>query len=131
MIIPDANVLIYAHDQTAVAHRSARRRWEATLSGSEPVGIPWVVALAFVRLMTHPTLSENPMTIEQARGCVEGWLSGSALEESASRVVETFARIWVATRELAWRLPLIIKDRYRKQLQKVHATTSQELGAKQ
>ena len=75
MIIPDANVLIYAHDQTAVAHRSARRWWEATLSGSEPVGIPWVVALAFVRLMTHPTLSENPMTIEQARGCVEGWLT--------------------------------------------------------
>lgn len=75
MIVPDTNLLIYAHDQTAPQHKAARRWWEAALSGTEPVGLPWIVVLAFVRLMTHPTLSENPMPVGQARECVEGWLA--------------------------------------------------------
>ena len=75
MIVPDANLLIYAYDNTAPAHARARAWWESTLSGHEPVGIPWVVVLAFVRLMTHPTLSDNPMTVDQARERVEEWLA--------------------------------------------------------
>jgi toxin-antitoxin system PIN domain toxin len=84
MIVPDTNLLIYAHDLTAPAHGVARKWWEDALSGTEPVGVPWVVVLAFVRLMTHPTLSENPMTVEQARQCVEGWL-----EQPVCRVLPT------------------------------------------
>ena len=38
MIIPDANLLIYAHDETSPWHGQARAWWEATLSGTEPVG---------------------------------------------------------------------------------------------
>lgn len=74
MIVPDATLVIYAHDSTAPAHRQARTWWESVLSGSEPVGIPWIVVFAFVRLMTHPTLSDNPMTVGQARERVEEWL---------------------------------------------------------
>ena len=74
MIIPDANLLIYAYDASAPLHTRARAWWEGILSGSEPVGIPWVVVLAFVRLMTHPSLSENPMTVEQAKSAVMAWL---------------------------------------------------------
>jgi hypothetical protein len=73
MIVPDANVLVYAYDRTSDLHRVARRWWESVLSGSEPIGIPWVVILAFVRLVTHPVLCENPMTIAQARQAVESW----------------------------------------------------------
>jgi toxin-antitoxin system PIN domain toxin len=74
MIIPDANLLIYAYDKTSPSHRAARRWWEDALAGSEPVGIPWVVVLAFVRLVTHPTLSEDPFTIRQAEAAVHQWL---------------------------------------------------------
>lgn len=74
MIIPDTNLIIHAHDSSAPHHTPARKWWEAALSGNEPVGIPVVVMLAFVRLMTHPTLSENPMSVAQAKECVEGWL---------------------------------------------------------
>lgn len=74
MIIPDVNLLIYAYDATSPNHLRARAWWEAVLSGVEPVGIPWIVVLAFVRLMTHPTLSENPMTIAQVRKAVTAWL---------------------------------------------------------
>ena len=74
MIIPDVNLLIYAHDSSAPQHTSARKWWEAALSGNAPVGIPVVVVMAFVRLVTHPTLSENPMSVAQAKTCVEGWM---------------------------------------------------------
>ena len=75
MIVPDANLLIYAYDTTAPAHARARAWWEKALSGAEPVGLPWVVVLAFVRLMTHPTLNENPMTPAQARAAVAAWIA--------------------------------------------------------
>ena len=75
MIVPDVNLLIYAYDATSPHHRAARLWWERTLSGSRTVGIPWVVVLAFVRLMTHPTLSDNPMTVGRAREIVEEWLA--------------------------------------------------------
>ena len=77
MIIPDVNLLVYAYDSTSPFHERARSWWEGALSGSRSVGIPWIVILAFVRLVTHPTLSENPMTVVQAREAVMAWLSVS------------------------------------------------------
>lgn len=75
MLVPDANLLIYAYDGTAPLHAGARTWWEGALSGNEAVGIPWVVVLAFVRLTTHPTLVANPMTVRQARAAVDSWLA--------------------------------------------------------
>lgn len=74
MIVPDANLLIYAYDRSSTHHKRARIWWENAMSGNEPVGIPCIVVLAFVRLMTHPTLSENPLSVDKARALVEEWL---------------------------------------------------------
>jgi toxin-antitoxin system PIN domain toxin len=75
MIIPDANLLIYAHDERSVFHIKARAWWKATLEGDTPVGIPWVVVLAFTRIMTHPQICENPLTGKQAGELILQWLS--------------------------------------------------------
>ena len=74
MIIPDTNLLIYAYDQGASHHKAAKALWESSLTGQEPAGIPWIVAMAFTRLMTHPTLSENPMSVNQASSILREWL---------------------------------------------------------
>jgi len=74
VIVPDVNLLIYANDSSAPQHAAARKWWEAALSGNEPVGVPVVVLMAFIRLMTHPTLSDNPMSAAQAKELVEGWM---------------------------------------------------------
>lgn len=74
MIIPDVNLLIYAYDELAPYHETSRKWWEDALSGPEPVGIPSIVILAFVRLTTHPALVQNPMTIIQAQEIIESWL---------------------------------------------------------
>jgi toxin-antitoxin system PIN domain toxin len=79
MIIPDANLLIYAHNSRAQQHRKAKQWWETALSGSEPVGVPWVVVLAFTRIMTHPQICENPLSIQEAREMVEDWTDAPCL----------------------------------------------------
>ena len=73
MIIPDANLLIYAYDTAAPHHAASRAWWEAALNGSEPVGLPVVVATAYVRLATHPTLLAQPVSVGQARAAVAAW----------------------------------------------------------
>lgn len=75
MIVPDTNLLIYAYDADSPYHARARVWWERALSGTVPVGLPWIVLLAFTRLATHPQLNDNPMTVEQARRIIESWLA--------------------------------------------------------
>ena len=75
MIVPDANLLIYAHDETSPWHDRAREWWEGALSGDEPVGLAWVVVMAVTRLLTHPTICENPLSPVQVRRIVGDWLS--------------------------------------------------------
>jgi hypothetical protein len=75
MIIPDANILIYAHDERSTFHKKATRWWRSVLSGSEPIGIPWVVVLAFTRLITHPQICENPLAVTEVREIVSSWLN--------------------------------------------------------
>lgn len=74
MIIPDANLLLYAHDSTSPFHEKARIWWEDCLSGSESVALCPVVLFAFIRIGTHPRIFDNPMPIEVATGHVENWL---------------------------------------------------------
>jgi predicted nucleic acid-binding protein len=75
MIIPDANLLIYAHDEASLWHAKARAWWDKVLSETELVGNPWVVILAVTRLLTHPHICENPLTPSQVRSIVENWMS--------------------------------------------------------
>jgi len=74
MIVPDANLLLYAYDATSPYHEKARRWWENCLSGTEPVGLCPVVLFAFVRIGTHSRAYENPMSIRTASGHVGGWM---------------------------------------------------------
>ena len=73
MIIPDVNLLVYAYAGEVAQHARARVWWEGLLNGEEPVGLPWAVALGFVRLMTHPRVLTVPMAAEGALSAAESW----------------------------------------------------------
>jgi uncharacterized protein len=73
LIVPDTNLLIFAYDSTSPHHAAARAWWEDALSSDEPIGIPWVVVLAFTRLMTHPTICADPLSVEEVRHRVDQW----------------------------------------------------------
>lgn len=73
MIVPDANLLLYAYDTTCPFHQRARDWWEACLSGTEPVGLTHAVIFAFVRIGTNPRAFTNPMTLREASERVASW----------------------------------------------------------
>jgi uncharacterized protein len=75
MVLPDINLLVYAHNSRAAHHQKAREWWNRCLQGHEGVALAWMVILGFVRIVTHPKIFERPMTVEDAIGRVEEWLS--------------------------------------------------------
>ena len=75
MIVPDINLLVYAHNAADSEHLAAREWWEQSINGGEPIGLAWVVVGGFIRLMTHPRILENPMAVGDATACVRAWLA--------------------------------------------------------
>jgi toxin-antitoxin system PIN domain toxin len=74
MIIIDVNLLIYAVNQDAPCHQKAKAWLETVVAGTETVGLPWSVLLAFLRLTTKSGLFQNPLPVETAFELVDAWL---------------------------------------------------------
>lgn len=74
MIIPDVNLLVYAYNSDAPHHQQAKTWWEQGVRGRQPVAIPWVVALGFLRIMTSRAVLPRPMGVGTALGHVRSWL---------------------------------------------------------
>jgi uncharacterized protein len=80
LIVPDINLLVYAHNEAAALHAPAREWWEGLMSREVPIGLPWAVAFGFVRLVTHPSVLEDPLAPLDALDRVESWLERPNLE---------------------------------------------------
>ena len=74
MIIPDVNLLVYAHDSDSRRHEAAREWWEALMNGAGSVGLPWIVILGFIRISTHSTVLGNPLDVGGSCARVRSWL---------------------------------------------------------
>lgn len=74
-MLVDANLLLYAVDETSPFHRTARDWLVAQLNGTRRVGFPWPSLLAFVRIATHPRAATHPLTSEVAWSHVARWLA--------------------------------------------------------
>lgn len=98
MIVPDINLLVYAHNADASAHAAAREWWEGLLNGDLQVGIPWAVMLGFVRLMTHRAVLVTPMQSAEATARIRGWLAQPNVEhlEPGPRHLDILDRLLVA-----------------------------------
>ena len=83
MIIPDVNLLIYAYNSDAPRHSRARQWWEDAVRDNQPIGIAWVVALGFVRIITSRAVMARPMEANTALRHVRTWL-----EQPSIRVVQ-------------------------------------------
>lgn len=73
MIVPDANLLLYAYDAASPFHSRAASWWSDCLSGAEPVGLCPAVIYAFVRIGTSPRAFASPLTVGEAARHVESW----------------------------------------------------------
>jgi len=91
----DANLLLYAVDETSSHHAPAKTWLEQQLSGSETFAFAWAVLLTFVRLATNPRVFAAPLTAEEALDLVDSWL-----EQPSATVVHPTDRHSRLLREL-------------------------------
>ena len=87
MNLVDANVLIYAVNESDPKHEVSRTWLDGALNGSEAVAFSWTVLLAFVRLTTKVGLLPDPLPPAAALSTVEAWLA-----QPPSVVVEPTSR---------------------------------------
>ncbi len=78
MVVVDANVLLYAVDLDTAHHERSRSWLDASLAGTEAVGLAWIALLAFIRIGTNASILPHPMTADEATGQVEAWLAAPA-----------------------------------------------------
>jgi uncharacterized protein len=74
-MLVDANVLLYAVDESSAHHHRARDWLVDMLNGDRRVALAWPTLGAFLRIATHPRIFVRPLPAEQAWRLVAGWLA--------------------------------------------------------
>lgn len=74
MIVPDVNLLLYAHLTAFPEHAAARRWWEAAIADEREVGFASPVIYGFIRIGTNRRIFTTPMSVSDAIERVEQWL---------------------------------------------------------
>lgn len=71
MLMPDVNVLVYAHRAEERAHAAYREWLERLVNGSEPFALSVLVAVAFVRVVTNGKIFSPPTPLPVALATIE------------------------------------------------------------
>lgn len=71
MLLPDVNVLIYAHRAEAPEHERYAQWLRDIASGAEPFGVSELGASAFVRIVTNSKVWDEPTSVEDALDFIE------------------------------------------------------------
>lgn len=71
MVLPDVNVLVYAHREDTAQHGACREWLEKILNGDQAYAISDLVLSGFVRVVTHPRVFKRPSSITEALAFAE------------------------------------------------------------
>ena len=71
----DANLLLYASDEDSPLHEAAMELLDRIALGPEIAYLFWPVAMAYLRIATHPAIFAHPLSHADARANVEGLLA--------------------------------------------------------
>jgi toxin-antitoxin system PIN domain toxin len=71
----DANVLLYASDESSPVHSRAREFVGRLADGPEIAYLFWPTVMAYVRIATHPAVFARPLSIVEASGNIEQLLA--------------------------------------------------------
>jgi hypothetical protein len=66
LVLPDVNVLVYAHREDAVDHAAYRKWLERVVNGDEAYGISELALSGFVRVVTHSKVFRSPSRLVDA-----------------------------------------------------------------
>lgn len=72
MLLPDVNVLVYAHREDSTSDHAKYAGWLTSLAtGPEPFALSVIALCAFVRITTNPRVFKRPSTLDEAFEFVE------------------------------------------------------------
>ena len=84
MLLPDVNVLIYAHVEDSTPDHSEYADWITRLAtDSEPFALSVLVLSGFVRIVTNPRVFDPPSTLDQSFAFVS-----SLVERPTARIID-------------------------------------------
>lgn len=92
MIVPDVNVLVHLHRDDHPQHQVAQQWWRDSSAQGEPLTVPDLIWVGFMRLATHRRIYREPSTPETAWQFVESVRAqGIYIEYSRHpRLLDTF-----------------------------------------
>jgi toxin-antitoxin system PIN domain toxin len=91
----DANILLYASDASSALHERALALLRRCAEGPELLYLPWPTVMAYLRIATHPTIFEMPLSPAEAMDNVEG-----LLRRPHVRTLGEDERFWEVYREI-------------------------------
>jgi uncharacterized protein len=75
MILPDVNLLVYAHNADSDFHEPARKWWQDLMNNDRPVGLCWASLMGFIRIVTNPKIQSHPLSVQEAFAITDEWLA--------------------------------------------------------
>ena len=66
-----ANILLYASDGSSPLHEKATAFLEQCANGREVFCLAWLTIMSYLRMATHPSIFERPLTHDEAMRNVE------------------------------------------------------------
>jgi toxin-antitoxin system PIN domain toxin len=94
LIVPDANLLIYAYDSKSDLQARAGRWLTEILSGSDTVGLTWLSIGAFLRISTNLRIGSSRFPMSAAIEIVDSWLARRAV-----RLIVPGERYWLRLKD--------------------------------
>jgi hypothetical protein len=75
VIVPDVNLLLYAHVTAFAQHARAREWWEDLVNGEREVGLAAPAVFGFLRVATSRAIFARPLRATDAVELVDTWLA--------------------------------------------------------
>ena len=79
MFVVDTNILLYAADRDSPEHAPCRMRLDSWRRQSSPWHLTWGIVYEFLRVITHPNVFRNPLTMAEAWSFIEALLASPGL----------------------------------------------------
>ena len=100
MILPDANLLIYAYNSESKFHDAAKHWLEGIFGSDTTLYLCWQNINAFIRITTNPRLFEKPVLTEKAFNAVEDWIAlpNVSILNPGSGHLKIFRRLSIAAK---------------------------------
>jgi len=96
----DGNILLYASDARSPLHEKATGFLRGCVGGREVFCLAWVSLMSYLRMATHPTLFERPLSRAEAVRNVEALIA-----TPACRVIAEEEGFWDVYREVTQDVP--------------------------